>query len=117
MKYRQTANSPAEQPPHWDTYQHRCTRRTRKAVVNTPHQYHALLTQCNSSQPRAWSKPFSTLYSSASPINLKKEQNQTNPDKKTWRHESNADFFTELLNNFYIGFSDVIQSSAKPGLL
>lgn len=43
----------------------------RRAVVNRSTLYPVSLTQCNSSQPAAWSKPFSTLYSSASPTNLK----------------------------------------------
>lgn len=52
----------------------------RRAVVNRSPLYPVSLTQCNSSQPAEWSKPFSTLYSSASPTNLKwgnKKKNTT----------------------------------------
>lgn len=50
-------------------------------------------------------------------MNLKaEEKKKTNPDKKPWRHKSNGGIITDLPNNIHIGLSDVIQSSAKPGL-
>lgn len=107
---------------HWTAptlYQHRCTRRMRRAVVNRSPLYPVSLTQCNSSQPAEWSKPFSTLYSSASPTNWNEEtKKKTNhPDKKLWRQESNEGIITELLNNIHKDLSDVIQPSTKLGRL